>query len=164
MAKDRRIKAEACRIHASPEVISCTFLVVPMSLIENKMNPLLWDHSLCWLDVQGLHFQGSQHLYSLGVKNTQVLTIHDSEYFKVCRSCANSLCLRTDDKQHSSAQEHFQNAVLDTEILSFTKCVYFTYLVCQTCSVQFRIFWCFLRHKFTWSEYKDILELSFFQI
>lgn len=69
MAKDRRIKAEACMLHASSDVISCTFLVVSMCLMENKMSPLLQDHSLCWLDVQGLHFQGSQYLHSLGVKN-----------------------------------------------------------------------------------------------
>lgn len=130
MAKDRRNKAEACRLHASPDEISCTSLVVSMCLIENKMSPLLQNHSLCWLGVQGLHFQGSQNFHSLGVKNPEVLTIHDSDYFKVCRSSANSLCLRTEDKQHTSAREHFQYAILDTENLSFAKCIHFTYLVC----------------------------------
>lgn len=92
--------------------------VVSVCLIENKMRP----QSLL-ARCTGLTFPRRSVFTQLRCENTEILTIHGSEYLKVCRSCANSLCLRTEDKKHTSPQEHFQYAVLDTEILSFTKSV-----------------------------------------
>lgn len=112
----------------------------------------------------GLTFPRRSVFTQLRCENTETLTIHGSEYLKVRRSCTNSLCLRTEDKKHTSPQEHFQYAVLDTEILSFTKSVSVSHTQsAKPVPFSLEFFLCFLRHKFTWSEYNNILEPSFFQ-